>query len=438
MSLSIQILFHALCMAGSILSFSKPLREFNRKRLYAYAGAVAVLSAILETVPDVYMHESFALALLMTVLDTALVSLAFLQCSHMDRFSSIYSGIWVMLIAAFIEELTHFLQYFIDRQGMLSTGSVSTWAFSLPSLVAGLLLCVAILYSFSITLAKLMPTDGTYQIGPRQFTSAVSLYIIFMFMELLLRTGNFFAKGYQSYIVIMILLQIYSVSLLYVQTELFKKSAMKKEMEAVQTLLYKRKEQYDLARQNIQLINRRCHDLKLLVDQLQRMNVNAETTALLAKVQEAAVIYDSVVKTGNDVLDTVITDKSLICQERGIHINCVADGQSLSFMEAVDIYSIFNSILDAAISMTSRVKEKERRTIDVMVYKKQSFLVINVMHAAFSAIRFQDGLPVPKDPEDMYMNYNLKAVREVLRRYDGIFNCEVKTVIFACRIVIPV
>ena len=38
----------------------------------------------------------------------------------------------------------------------------------------------------------------------------------------------------------------------------------------------------------------------------------------------------------------------------------------------------------------------------------------------------------------MYMNYNLKAVREVLRRYDGIFNCEVKNGIFAFRIVIPV
>lgn len=37
-------------------------------------------------------------------------------------------------------------------------------------------------------------------------------------------------------------------------------------------------------------------------------------------------IYDSVVKTGNHILDTVLTGKSLLCEARGVTLTCVADG----------------------------------------------------------------------------------------------------------------
>ena len=213
---------------------------------------------------------------------------------------------------------------------------------------------------------------------------------------------------------------------------------MKKEMEAVNALLYKRKQQYEIARQNIQLINRRVHDLKLLISGLEKDRQDRQTMEVLEKVQEAAGIYDSVVKTGSDVLDTVLTDKSLVCESKGIKISCVADGQSLAFIDAVDIFTIFNNILDECIDAVCLFQDTSRRSIDILVHTRQKFLVINILHPIFQAVKFKDGLPVPRNESAAYVNYNIKAVREILRRYDGLLNCEEKNGVFTYRIVIPI
>lgn len=40
-------------------------------------------------------------------------------------------------------------------------------------------------------------------------------------------------------------------------------------------------------------------------------------------------IYDSIIKTGNPVLDTVLTEKSLICEANQINMICMADGEKM-------------------------------------------------------------------------------------------------------------
>ena len=194
-----------------------------------------------------------------------------------------------------------------------------------------------------------MPQSGIYRIGPRQFTSAVTIAILHIGIYSYLMTTNWMTLLPWPYLLVLVFAQGYCLIVLYLQNELFRKSAMKKEMEAVNALLYKRKQQYEIARQNIQLINRRVHDLKLLISGLEKDRQDRQTMEVLEKVQEAAGIYDSVVKTGSDVLDTVLTDKSLVCESKGIKISCVADGQSLAFIDAVDIFTIFNNILDECI-----------------------------------------------------------------------------------------
>ena len=46
--------------------------------------------------------------------------------------------------------------------------------------------------------------------------------------------------------------------------------------------------------------------------------------------------YEAQNKTGNKVLDTVLTSKSLYCNKNGITFTCVADGTLLDFMDVMD------------------------------------------------------------------------------------------------------
>ena len=71
------------------------------------------------------------------------------------------------------------------------------------------------------------------------------------------------------------LTQLYCLTLLYLQTELFKKSAMQKEMDTLNLLYERQRQQYQIARQNVQIINRKCHELKVQIADLRRLNPDA-------------------------------------------------------------------------------------------------------------------------------------------------------------------
>lgn len=89
-----------------------------------------------------------------------------------------------------------------------------------------------------------------------------------------------------------------------------------------------------MARQNVQIINKRCHELKLQIAALRQMSsapADPELKAHIDEAEKAAQLYDASRNTGNEVLDVVLTEKSLLCESRRIQLNAVTDGSCLSF-----------------------------------------------------------------------------------------------------------
>lgn len=76
-------------------------------------------------------------------------------------------------------------------------------------------------------------------------------------------------------------------------------------------------------------------------------------------------IYDGTMHTGNPVLDTVFTEKSLLCEQKGIEWTCMADGEQLAFLDTIDLYILFGAALDRAISQVEHIQEPARRVIAV-------------------------------------------------------------------------
>ena len=104
-------------------------------------------------------------------------------------------------------------------------------------------------------MARTMPEDGIYHIGPRQLGSAGLLGAIFVFQFFALQTSLRVGLQPSAVVALSMLTQFYCVTLLYLQTELFKKAAMQKEMDALNLLYDRQRKQYQIARQNVQIIN---------------------------------------------------------------------------------------------------------------------------------------------------------------------------------------
>ncbi len=100
------------------------------------------------------------------------------------------------------------------------------------------------------------------------------------------------------------------------------------------------------------------------------------------EAERAVQLYDATADTGNEVLDVVLTEKSMHCEARHITLNCVADGSAVTFVEPGDLYALFSNALDQAIDAAARQMDEPRRIIDLLVCKRQGFTVINIISPA--------------------------------------------------------
>ena len=257
---------------------------------------------------------------------------------------------------------------------------------SLAALLWGVLGFYAVgLAIVGLTTAKCMPEKGKYHIGPRQMTSAVLFLAVFEMLDQMMRIVHFGRYNLMYYVVLLVV-QLYCVSLLFIQSELFKKSALEKELFTMNMLMKQQEEQYEITRDNIDMINQKCHDLKHQVRALRGLADDESKERYLKELEQSVEIYGAIVKTGNDVLDTILTEKSLSCQAKGIKINCIADGSKLEFVDPVDLYGILGNAVDNAMEAVEKISDARMRLIDIAIFTRDRFLVINITNPTVLAL----------------------------------------------------
>ena len=201
---------------------------------------------------------------------------------------------------------------------------------------------------------------------------------------------------------------------------------MQKEMDALNLLYDRQRQQYRVARQNVQIINKKCHELKVQIADLRRLAPDADAQRSLDEAEEAVRLYDADIHTGNEVLDVALTEKSLLCESHGIRMHCVADGACLDFLEPGDLYALFANALDPAIAAASRLAPRERAIIDLLVCARQGFAVINLVG------------PVDPAPENSRSGrYEFKVVRRIVQKYGGTVAAETRGEFTSLKILLP-
>jgi Tfp pilus assembly protein PilN len=302
--------------------------------------------------------------------------------------------------------------------------------------LAYILFVVSVCTLIGFTLARFMPIEGEYHIGPRQFVSSVLLLVIFEVLDYIMQFNEYTSNNLQLAVLI-VGAQLYCVTVLYLQQALFVKSSIRHELDTIHYLWKRQKEQYDLAKENIQIINQKCHDLKHQIAAFRHMSQEDEKCDFLKEIEKSVDIYDSIIHTQNEALDVILTEKSLYCQTNGIHINCVADGSQMGFVAPVDLYTVFGNALDNAIESVIKIKNKDKRFIDVMIYVKQKFLIINIINPLKENLKFKSGLPLSTKPNNGYHGYGLKSIRHTISKYNGVMTIDEKDDCFTLSILIP-
>ena len=418
LKLGMESLWYGINLWISCLVFLLPLRRkthFKVRLILSGAVCVLILSGVyylIENLTD-WGYWGQVPLLFITYFSAVLI---FYNCVKGKGFGLWYCGVWGTMTFLLVLETSYVL-----CSPLL--GDLGNWLLKI-------LFSVAVNVAIGLTLARWMPEKGQYQIGPRQMVSA---WVFCIMSENLF----IYAKVDPWAALFNIVLQFYCITLLYLQSALFKKSSMRKELETIQLLWHQQKGQYQLSKETIELINHKCHDLKHQVQAIRAVKDEKERETYLEKIEKSVQIYSAIVRTGNEILDTILTEKSLICENSGIHINCVADGSLLAFMNPVDLYTLFGNALDNAIEAVRKLESKEKRVIDIMLYERQSFLMLQIVNPMCGEVKFEDGLPLTTKAKNGYHGYGMKSMLHTIQKYEGHLTTEVKNGCFYFNVMLP-
>ena len=206
--------------------------------------------------------------------------------------------------------------------------------------------------------------------------------------------------------------------LLVILLDMFRFREAEREQLIMMRILRQEREQHELSKATVDVINRKCHDLKHQISALRNMP-SEERERSIGELERAILIYDSFAKTGNEDLDIVLAEKTLLCEEKGVKLQCIADGAKLRFMKTEDLYSLLGNALDNAIEAAVQEETPARRVITLRVSAREDIVTIHIENPCRQQPLMVDGLPVTTKRNRDYHGFGVKSMRYVAQKYDG-------------------
>lgn len=225
------------------------------------------------------------------------------------------------------------------------------------------------------------------------------------------------------------------VLILAVQHDQLREQALHSELAAMDSVLHRQYEQYQRSKEGIRMINARYHELKVQIAQIRAERDQAKQDAALAAMEKHIRQYEAENKTGNPVLDTLLTAKSMYCQQHSIQLTCVADGQLLNFLTTREICTLVGTALDNACESMRMEPNPEKRLIRLALYAQNGFVMLRVENYCAAPVELgTDGLPV----RSSHGGYDLKSVRVAAQRHGGTLTLHWENNWFTLRVLLPI
>ena len=291
-----------------------------------------------------------------------------------------------------------------------------------------------------LLLVRRIERGGLLQIDDPVMVVAAAIVIgVNMVLDLAVKDSTIPDRGLPSYDVIALdwIYLFLCVYILYSVFEIVYNRRLQENVLAIERLRASEARQYQMSRENIEAINIKCHDLKHQIRELASGGA-AVDGSVLDDISREVGVYDSVVKSGNVALDTILTEKSLYCEKRGITLSCIADGAALGFVEPAELYSFFGNALDNAIEAVERLGDPERRSIALVVKRVGGMVSVHVENYFDGQVEFSgEGLPRTRKDDPASHGFGVRSMRMIVEGRGGSLTCRAVDDVFHLDALIP-
>jgi sensor histidine kinase regulating citrate/malate metabolism len=245
-----------------------------------------------------------------------------------------------------------------------------------------------------------------------------------------------------SYQIMLGICQIYAMFVCFLTLSLLKLYRNElhawKILDRNKTIWDQRKMQYQFSKENMDLINRKFHDMKHQLAAISQMeNADGRKAAVVQELEDMMYASDSYAQTGNEALDTILTEKGLYCGAHDIRWTCVADGSFLNFMDVVDLYTLMGNALDNAVESVEKSEDPEKRFISVNIRKEKSFALIQIKNHMEGRLQFRENLPVTSKADTDSHGFGMKSIKTIVEKYHGTMTVSTEDNTFTLNILLP-
>ncbi len=341
-------------------------------------------------------------------------------CRPTNRATSVYWLMRAFVFAEFAAAIEWQLFVFVERNYAMPSGA---WFGALFLIVT-----YAVLFAAAFAL-ELRHDDGSLTATARELAAPAIIMVTSFALSNLsyVATDTPFSSPLATEAFnIRTLVCLGGVAFLYAYHVQLSESHAKEELNAIRNVLNMQYAQYQQSKESIAIINHKYHDLKHQIAVLRAERDPVAREAHLDDIEQGIKEYEARFKTGNSVLDTVLTGKSLTCAQHGIELTCVADGQLLDDVSVMDVCTIFGNALDNAIEYEQTIEDAEQRLIHITVSKLNGFAVIRVENwlkpedrKTSQGSNAHGTLPSTTKQDKHYHGFGLKSIRHCAQQYGG-------------------
>lgn len=179
------------------------------------------------------------------------------------------------------------------------------------------------------------------------------------------------------------------------------------------------------------------HDYHNHIQALLALIGNEEKTReYLLRLNDDLTTVDTVLKTGNVMVDAILNSKLSLIKSRKIAVNAKAVVPARLQVSEIDLCVIIGNLLDNAMEACLKQEEESDRFIRIFIGVMKGQLYLSVTNSTGGEIR-KEGKRYLSTKDSPSHGFGLMRVDRIAEKYDGYVNRQHEKGVFATEVLLP-
>ncbi len=160
------------------------------------------------------------------------------------------------------------------------------------------------------------------------------------------------------------------------------------------------------------------------------------TREYLWKLNDDLTTVDTVIKTGNVMIDAILNSKLSLMKSKGIEVNAKAIVPEKLAVSEIDLCTIIGNLLDNATEAVLCQPDQDERFIRVFIGILKEQLYISVYNSTYGELKKTKNKYVSTKSSENH-GFGLMRVDRIVEKYKGFVNRQNEEGVFATEVMLP-